>query len=237
MRLLLVVVLVALGGTARAEPADEKRARDLYTEGQTHFDLAEFDDAVVSWKQAYELSKAPGLLYNIAQAHRLAGRCRLAERFYRSYLRLSPEATNRAKVESLITEVVACGENEPELEPEGGAPMPAVHPGAGLRLGGLVTAAVGLALVGTGVIFGVGAQARADELASLYETGGRWDASWQAIEDDGETKGTLAIVCYAAGGAVLATGVVLYYLGVRARHVTVETTAGGAVVGLTWALW
>jgi hypothetical protein len=49
----------------------------------------------------------PALLYNIAQARRLAGNTKEALRSYKTFLRLVPNATNRAEVESRVVELQA----------------------------------------------------------------------------------------------------------------------------------
>src|SRR5213596_3204433 len=91
-----VILLTLLGGvSAGAEPqngSERTRARELYRRGTTAFDLGRFDDAVRDYEAAYELTENPALLYNIAQAHRFAGRPEKALHFYHSYLRNLPNA-------------------------------------------------------------------------------------------------------------------------------------------------
>jgi tetratricopeptide (TPR) repeat protein len=110
-----LLISLCLPGIAQAQrPAgaasaqEKKQAREHYNRGQTHYDLAEYDEAVTQFKTAYELSKAPGLLFNIAQAFRLKGDCRQALLFYRSYLRREPEAFNRVEVEGYALEMEKC---------------------------------------------------------------------------------------------------------------------------------
>src|SRR6185295_11543903 len=91
MRLLLVTLLVAAPSWA------EPDARALYQSGDAHFKRSEWDPAIADFQRAYELSKAPGLLFNLAQAHRLKGDCGGALRLYREYLRLDPTGKMRAK--------------------------------------------------------------------------------------------------------------------------------------------
>jgi len=92
----------------RAEPeaaAKEKEAREHYTSGMRHFDLGEIDAAVAEFKEAYKISAAPGLLFNIAQAYRTKKDYEQALLFYKNYLRLVPRAANRADVEARVTEM------------------------------------------------------------------------------------------------------------------------------------
>src|SRR5207302_1640496 len=85
-----------------ANPQDE--ARELYKKGMTHYEIGEFDAAIEAFKRAYQLTSAPGLLFNIAQVYRMKKDPEQAVYFYRTYLRLMPDASNRADVEVLIRE-------------------------------------------------------------------------------------------------------------------------------------
>jgi tetratricopeptide (TPR) repeat protein len=82
--------------------------RQLYREGVTHYDLAEYDKAVVSFKEAYRLSNDPAYLFNVAQSYRMAKSCDDAMKFYQSFLRVSPDAPNKDKIEARIAEMKAC---------------------------------------------------------------------------------------------------------------------------------
>ncbi|HET9989953.1 MAG TPA: hypothetical protein VFQ65_15590, partial [Kofleriaceae bacterium] len=74
--LLAVCLTTATASTAHAD--DRAAAKQLYDEGLRHYNVAEYPAAIVAWKQAYVLSKKPILLFNIAQAYRLAGDCKQA---------------------------------------------------------------------------------------------------------------------------------------------------------------
>jgi tetratricopeptide (TPR) repeat protein len=183
---------------APAPPADsekDRKAKELYEQGNTHYDLAEYDQAIDLFKQAYALSRRPTLLYNIAQAYRLKGDCEQALQVYKNYLRVDTNTQIRAKVESRIEEMAACAKDPsrkppapekeaiqkdagkpavppttttPPLTPE---PAPAPAPASESRGGtkkmiGLITGGVGVALVGTGVYFSVQAGSKADDVSS-----------------------------------------------------------------------
>ena len=98
---MVAIVLVASGATpARAD--DAQKARDLFTQGNTYFDLGQFDKAIDAWQNGYQLKNDPGFLYNIAQAYRTMGDAQKAIFFYKRYLSNSPKARNRAEVEQKI---------------------------------------------------------------------------------------------------------------------------------------
>jgi hypothetical protein len=97
----VAIALLALGAsTARAD--DAQKARDLFTQGNTYFDLGQFDKAIDAWQQGYQLKNDPGFLYNIAQAYRTQGDAQKAIFFYKRYLSNAPKAHNRAEVEQKI---------------------------------------------------------------------------------------------------------------------------------------
>src|SRR2546423_2920568 len=96
----LVVVL-----TASTVVADERAlARDHYVKGTKAFDLGLYEDAIREYMLAYQAKDDPALLYNIGQAHRLAGHAPDALRFYRIYLTKLPNTPNRTDVENKIGE-------------------------------------------------------------------------------------------------------------------------------------
>jgi hypothetical protein len=99
--LVVALALLALGAsTARAD--DAQKARELFTQGNTYFDLGQFDKAIEAWQQGYQLHNDPGFLYNIAQAYRTQGDAQKAIFFYKRYLSNAPKAHNRAEVEQKI---------------------------------------------------------------------------------------------------------------------------------------
>jgi hypothetical protein len=99
----LVVALAALSAGARAAADDNTlRAKELFQQGTTLFNLGEFDKAIEAWQEGYKAKPDPGFLYNIGQAYRLKGDSQKAIFFYRGYLRNSPNAKNRAEIEAKI---------------------------------------------------------------------------------------------------------------------------------------
>ena len=72
MRVVVITAIVlALGATASADPAAEQ----LYDEGQQAFNRGDYPTAIARWRSSYEMSKLPLLVFNVAQAYRLAGDC------------------------------------------------------------------------------------------------------------------------------------------------------------------
>src|SRR5438067_3808593 len=106
-----VVLSLTLSGVARAQDDDSRKAaileeaRQHVAKAKVHYDLGEFKEAADEYIIVYRLRPIAALLFNIAQAFRQAGLYDKARQFYKSYLRESPEAKNRASIEQSIREM------------------------------------------------------------------------------------------------------------------------------------
>jgi hypothetical protein len=101
--LMLAAVATTVVVAPRSALADDaQQARELFTQGNTFFDLGQFDKAIDAWQKGYQLKNDPGFLYNIAQAYRVMEDTQKAIFFYKRYLSNSPKAHNRAEVEQKI---------------------------------------------------------------------------------------------------------------------------------------
>lgn len=94
------------------DDAPTQKAKAIFQEASQHFNLGEFDKALVQYKLAYRLKPLPAFLFNIAQCHRKLGQHAEAIAMYQSYLVGVPDAENKAIVESLIAESKAALEAE-----------------------------------------------------------------------------------------------------------------------------
>jgi hypothetical protein len=130
-----------------AKEQKEKQAYDLYQEGITNYNLGEFDKAIEKFKAAYALTGAPGLLFNVAQAYRLKKDYDQALYFYKTYLRLDPDAPNKADVDARVAEMERMIQEQKNLDkakpvgtiPPGGTGVPDQPGGGGGGGGGNVT--------------------------------------------------------------------------------------------------
>jgi hypothetical protein len=85
----------------------------LAKEATVAYNLGRYDEAATQYEAAYRLVQAPALLYNIAQAHRLAGKLDQALAAYKGFLRTAPdEATERASVEERVAELTRTLNNQ-----------------------------------------------------------------------------------------------------------------------------
>jgi hypothetical protein len=104
--------------------------------------------------------------------------------------------------------------------------------GRTLRLAGLASAVVGVIAGGLGVKFAYDARHDAS-VVSMHVTGAQWTSGEEHAFDDGRAKQRDMYISYVAGGALVITGSVLYYLGTRTRLEPVVSTrsAGLAIAG------
>src|SRR5260370_33236020 len=106
----LPIVLTLL--VAPALWADED-AKSLFDKGTAAFALGNYDEAANDYEGAFKLKPDPALLYNAAQAHRLAGNKPRALQLYQSYLHLYGKGIrNRAEVEQRVAELKEAIEND-----------------------------------------------------------------------------------------------------------------------------
>lgn len=126
--LAIVVLLTAATSTSQAQTADATaKAKQLYDDAVTNYNLGHYDEALASFEKAYRLRHDPIFLFNLGQCQRQLRRYEDAERSYRAYLREStdvPPAT-RAQVEKLITEMDNAVAEERAKQPPPGPMAPA----------------------------------------------------------------------------------------------------------------
>ena len=93
----------ASAGNASEGSAETKaRAKKLFEEGVLQYNLGRYAEAAVKYEDAYRLHPDPALLYNAAQAHRLAGNHAQALALYMSFRRLYPNSPKATEVERFI---------------------------------------------------------------------------------------------------------------------------------------
>jgi hypothetical protein len=268
--LALVVLLPAkavAGAGTKAGPrhhgSDRDEARRRFERGVGFYNHGQFDLAIEEFRRAYQLSDAPGLLFNIAKAYRAKQDCVQALQFFRSYLRAAPDASNAGEARDLIgecerseaataTDSATPGPAETRLvEPPAAPPASALQPaatapgpdatstggGRTLKLTGLVVASAGVALIAAGVTFALQSSSTADDLTAMARGGETWTPALRQKYDDGQSQAELATVLSIAGGAALVGGGVLAWLGYRrATHdseLTIAPLPGGTRMVLT----
>lgn len=288
----LILVLVTTVARAEAPGGDHVRtARELI--GQQRF-----PEAAAEFELAYQQSKDPALLYEMATAHRLGGNKAKALELYQRYLAIAPDGAKSKLaydwIEALTTGAPTVRRAPEVRKPEPRAPEPqppevsaedaerlrqeaalrqqeaalrqqqaeaqrqadadrrqadanqrqadaeqreaaraaweAAHPDQvqrfharrkRLRTTGLIIGGIGLAALGTGIVFGVIASGQEDEVSSAT----RWSADLQDTDEAGQTNGTISVIGISVGAAAVVTGGILYLLGARGGRVPMEGSA------------
>lgn len=252
-RAALVVMLLASRAFADGSGDDPtEKAKQLYTEGKRYYDVADYAHAIEAWKQAYVLSSAAMLLYNIGQAYRLSGDCASALRFYATYEREAGTEVDKAGLDEARARCnpQPTGANPPPAFPV--SPQPAsptalhdvgldrtdrspVAPhdhadGGSMKTAGIATAAGGAVLLGLGLYLD---HVASDDASKVESFRGVWTKTQQDWQNSGQTASTWGAIATGAGVAALAGGAVLYYLGMRSDRMDVAVTPHAATV--VWA--
>lgn len=127
LRLACALGLAALLASTPARATEPKvEARRLYAEGKAEYAQGHYAEAVALFERSYALSESSALLFNMAQAHRLAGpaHCSDAVALYKSYLAAEPAVENRKEVEERIAQLGDCS-GEKAAETPAKSPPPA----------------------------------------------------------------------------------------------------------------
>lgn len=237
-----VVGVLATAFVGRLAIADDvESARQHYTQGSKDFDLGLYDKAVQEYMAAYDAKPDPALLYNIAQAHKLAGHPAEAIRFYKTYLSRVPDAPNADEVHVKIEELQKAIEQQKkaqqqppdQVQPMGsvpsavGAAAAPINPGTTIAAParndrrsrlfltvGLTVSGIGVAALVTGATLSAVAKQDANQLSALDQSRGIFDP---AKDSSGRALGTAGPVLIGVGGALVVVGGVVAVLGWRAR--------------------
>jgi tetratricopeptide (TPR) repeat protein len=102
MRLGAALVVVLSCTLAFGDARQEQAARDAFAAGKTAYEGADYQTAYDKFKESFQLSHEPALLYNIASALQGLKRPHEAAEALRSFLRLQPNDADRLKIEQRI---------------------------------------------------------------------------------------------------------------------------------------
>lgn len=95
-------------GEPEPRAVEQAEARRLYEAGLEAFRAGNYQAAIVKFRESHGLSRAPLLLYNLAQAHRLYGDCAAALALYREFLSQNPGGKARELAEARVSELASC---------------------------------------------------------------------------------------------------------------------------------
>lgn len=107
---MVILALAAWSAPAFAgKKCESADARKAVVDGKTHYDFGRYQEAIELWERAYAECPSTGLLFNLAQAHRMLGNNEEAITLYRSWLREAPDIDPevRREVEARVSELAA----------------------------------------------------------------------------------------------------------------------------------
>ena len=108
--ILTLVILVVIAGRAIAQPTEptlsrpsDPEAARLYREGNDHYKVREYEQAITSYTASIKIEESQAALYNIAQSHRKLGHFEDAISFYNRVIdSASLVGPQRDRVEGLL---------------------------------------------------------------------------------------------------------------------------------------
>jgi tetratricopeptide (TPR) repeat protein len=103
--LVVVAALVALSPAFARAAGSSEEARVYFDKATASFALGYYSVAAENFEKAFAIRPDSALLYNAAQAHRLAGNKERALILYQNYLRLYTKAPLRAEIEARVEEL------------------------------------------------------------------------------------------------------------------------------------
>ncbi|MBA3454265.1 MAG: hypothetical protein H0T42_14325 [Deltaproteobacteria bacterium] len=246
----------AHAGEPRSPEVIPQKARAIAERGRAFHDAGDYGNAIVAFKEAYVMAPSPGLLFNLAQAYRLAGNCDDASLMYRRYLNTGPSPEARLIAEAHLSGTDRCMQlrgldiRKDDHEPTAGALQPPapdgtpvfVQPQSGSEnRGPQKTVGIGVALAGgialsAAAYYAYDARSASQSVEEGYAKGAKWK-ELEPIDQRGERSARFAKILGVGGGVAVVGGVALYVLGKRAERMTeisVVPTKTGAEVSWAW---
>ena len=247
--LLLATLLAA--GPARAQgeaprEADDQRARVLYENGAILYEEGRYEDAVVAWKEGYELSNRPLFLFNIANALERIGRWEEALEYLNQYRAFAPSEERTVlerRMRNIERRLEESGQGTPPVEETSGAREDAstpvapvakttagtLGPGAGLIGGGAAVLGLGAGLA----VVAVSARSEAETLCKDSTAGLLCpaDAAPFLERDAGFSLASDVVFGVGAGMAVVGVALTVAHLASGDKNVAFVPTPGPTGLG------
>ena len=254
-----VVAALMLCVAAPARADDEVATyRAAVADGERRFHAEDFAGARAAFERAYAIHPEPLLLFNIASTFRREGEDALAMQHYQRFLEEASAGDPRrglalrtvAELEARIAAREAEAEPEPAPDPapdpapaSGPEPEPAHEPdhdhhhegrssGAVLRWTGVAAGAGALGAFALSYLAARDARQAEDDLERLAPAEG-WDRAQSDLYARGEASSRRALLWGVAGGALAATGIVLFAVGLHQGADVASAGDGGASLALT----
>jgi tetratricopeptide (TPR) repeat protein len=208
----VALALCLLPPSAGAQSPDEQ-ARIHFEAGEQYYVRGQYDLAIREFEEAYRIAPAPALLYNISQAYERNGQFQPARDYLAKYI--DSGAADPAELPVLEDKLTALDE---KIEAEKNEPPPPPH--RPLKVTKWIVGGAGLALTVAGVYFALDASAMQGDLedAATLAPKVTYGEDLDAKYTRGERSALLGKIFGIAGGALVVTGAVFFYLDLRAAQ-------------------
>jgi len=202
-----------LSGAQPASGEGLEDAKQKFTSGGTHYQAGEWAEAVADFVEAYRLSRAPELLYDIAQAERHAGSCGAALAHYRQFKASGAEVPIDLDDKIALMEACTRSSLPSHVVPEAKATVRIQQPPPDLRITaaprnptrfalGVGSAAGALVSAALGTMFALRAHVAADRVNEATRPGETWGSRYQAYQSSGQRSEAAALGCFGASGVL-----------------------------------
>lgn len=252
----MLVATVSLPSFVQAQPAPQPEGAEPVAErpgnqlelGLRYYDTQQYEEAAEAFRQAYMADPKPEILYALAQAYRMSGRCDRAREAYQSFLRTKPEARKaeaaRVNMDRCEPKPAAPPVPAPAPTPKTAAPAPSPKPTRDTptahdtqsspwytdTLGDVLTVG-GLAGLGAAGVFHLIENRNESDMDSAATYG-----EYESSHADANRARKVVLISGTAGGVLLVAGVVRY---LTRSPDTSSTEISGAVAphggGITWS--
>ena len=252
---LAAILVCSLATVAAADPPTDKQkkeAGDLVKKAIAKSQQGDHAAAIELYEKANSIAPNPILLSNIGSEYQQLQKPVEALDYFCKYLAADPTGSNvsyataQAKTlqiqlgNSAVDDKDVCKPQQPAAKPpEKPLEQPAQpvgseqnHPGQTLTYAGLGAGAAGAIALGAGIYFGLKAKSISDSITN-HNPMEPWPTDIKTQESDGKSDNTKMYIFTIAGGALIAGGAVLFYLGhEKDREAAIAPTATPTSVGL-----
>jgi tetratricopeptide (TPR) repeat protein len=216
-----LVFVASFGTSGVAFAADQSpRGLELFEKSSAAYEQGRFTEAIWLLKEAYAIDKEPVLLYNLGRAYEGLGDLKNAAGAYEQFLAAEPRAADRGALEQRIrtlrrqlAEREALAARAARRERDGAAPSAVPW----------IVAGTGAATLVAGGVMGLLSSNRHDRAVDEPT-----HVEAERLQTESDSFATAANVCFIAGGAVLAIGVIWGILDVTSSKSS--TASAGQVV-------
>ena len=161
---------------AQKQAQDLQLFQQIYQDGKAHFKKKEYTKAITKFLRAYRIRSNPNLVYNIARSFEELKEYENAAKYYEEYLKMNPQASDRADVELSIqtlkrlhqsqgSKSKASKKTQDHTSPE--TALSTDLPSPYMEAWGWGLMGVGAVLVGAGLYFGQEASQDDERLSSF----------------------------------------------------------------------